>query len=127
MSANGYNMSLFLCQSFIRNINITLAREIPPATSREAGCPIFSSFYQNGAAAPETLVRYVRPCRGTLAQVGSFRPIQFLWEGVSRYPRPELLHLPVLQTSCESSGWMGSIIMTCKTSFHAAYICFFLS
>lgn len=50
-SANGYNMSLFLCQSFITNINITPAREIPPATSGEAKCPILRSFYQYGAAA----------------------------------------------------------------------------
>lgn len=46
-------MSLFLCQSFITNLNITPAREIPPATSREAGCPILSSFNQNWAAAQE--------------------------------------------------------------------------
>lgn len=125
MSTNGYNMSLFFCQSFIRNINITPAREMPPATSGEAGCPVLSSFYQNGVAAPETLVRYVGPWRSTLAQVRSFRPIQVLWEGVSS--RPDLFHLPVFQTSCESSGRMGSIAVTCKTSFHAAYTCFFLS
>lgn len=119
-SANGYNMSLFLCQSFITNINITPAREIPPATSREAGCRILSSFYQTGAAAQETLVRHVGPCRTTLAQVGSFRPIQVLWEGVSWHPRPDLLRSPVLQTSCEGSGWMGSFAVTCKTSLHAA-------
>lgn len=101
-------MSLFLCQSFITNINITPAREIPPATSGKAECPILSSFYQYGAAAWETLVRCVGPCRRTQAQVGSFRPIQVSWEGAAGHLGPDLLHPPALRTSCEGSGRMSS-------------------
>ena len=101
-------MSLFLCQSFITNINITPAREIPPATSGKAECPILSSFYQYGAAAWETLVRCVGPCRRTQAQVGSFRPIQVSWEGAAGHLGPDLLHPPALRTSCEGTGRMSS-------------------
>lgn len=121
-------MSLFLCQSFIMNINITQPGKYrQPQVERLSAQ--FAAVYQDGAATWETPVRCVGSPRSTWAQARSFGtgwPVQVPQEEAAGHLRPDLPHLTALLTSCEVQGGGGcglqNFLLCCLDFFFSGLI-----
>lgn len=102
-------MSLFLCQSFIMNVNITQPGKYrQPQVERPSAQ--FAAVFTKMGLPSETPLRCFGPRRNTWAQARSFgtwRTVQVPQEEAAEHLRPDLPHPTVLLTSCEGQGGGG--------------------